>query len=246
MFKITSKKAPAVSPKRKEELLLFQSENNFRVKDLTLLNNALTHSSYANESKVSDTKDNERLEFLGDSVLSISVSDWLYMNLSFNEGEYTKIRSAVVSEDSLAKVAEKLQLDKYLLIGRGEELTGGRHKKAILADCTEAVFAAIYLDNGMDYARKFILDLLLPEIKKVSENKVTGDYKTLLQEYVQKKYKTVPVYSLVSSAGPEHNPVFMYKVEFNNKVFGPEKGHNKKEAEQAVARLACMQIGLKS
>lgn len=244
-MKITfKKKAPDISPERMKELLLFQNSCNLKYKDISLLNNALIHSSYANECKKEQIADNERLEFLGDSVLSISVSTWLYNNLNVDEGECTRIRSIVVSEDSLYKVAEKLQLDKYILIGKGEEQTGGRHKKAILADCTEAIFASIYLDKGFEEACKFILTYLIPEIEEVLSNRNRKDYKTLLQEYVQKRYKKVPVYTLVKSTGPEHEQTFYYSVEFHGTTYGPLAGHNKKDAEQSVAKLACEKLGL--
>lgn len=237
-------KAPEISPERMKELLLFQNKLNLKYKNIGLLNNALIHSSFANEAKNSLIKDNERLEFLGDSVLSISVSTWLYNNLNVDEGECTRIRSIVVSEDSLFKVAEQLELDKYILIGKGEEQTGGRHKKAILADCTEAVFASIYLDKGFLEASDFILKYLVPLIEEVLANKNKKDYKTLLQEYVQKRYKKVPEYKLIKTVGPEHEQTFFYTVEFHDQTFGPLEGHNKKDAEQNVAKLACTKLGL--
>lgn len=237
-------KAPNISPERMKELLLFESNNNLKYKDISLLNNALIHSSYANEAKNPAIKDNERLEFLGDSVLSITISTWLYNNLNVDEGECTRIRSMVVSEDGLYTVAKKLQLDNYILIGKGEEQTGGRHKKAILADCTEAVFASIYLDKGFEVASSFILKQFIPLLEEVNANKNKKDYKTLLQEYVQKHYKKVPVYTLTKTTGPEHNQTFFYQVEFHSNKFGPMSGHNKKDAEQSVAKLACQELGL--
>ena len=228
MFKVIATRAPEISDKRMKELLLFQKENNLKFKDISLLNNAFTHSSYANEAKDPKIIDNERLEFLGDSVLSLTISKWLYENMNANEGECTRVRSFVVSEDALSKVAAKLKLDRYILMGKGEEQTGGRHKKAILADCTEAVFAAIFIDKGFETAREFILSMLMDEIKLVLENRHHKDYKTMLQEFVQKKYKIVPVYTLIKTEGPEHNQNFYYTVEFNKKLFGPACGHNKK------------------
>ena len=236
-------KAPFISEDRRKELLLFQERNGLSFSDITLLHNAFIHSSYANESKSADVKDNERLEFLGDSVLSLVISDWLYRNLSVNEGECTRIRSLVVSEDALHEVAVKLGLDNLLLIGHGEEITGGRSKKAILADCTEALFAAVYLDMGIDAARKLILSNLLPLLENAVENHYRKDYKTELQEYVQKRFKKVPVYTLTGSKGPEHDQTFYYTVTVNNKTYGPAEGHNRKDAEQNVAKLALQEIG---
>ncbi len=244
MFRVIANGAPEISDKRMKELLFFQKKNNLKFRNITLLENALIHSSYANEAKDSGITDNERLEFLGDSVLSLTISKWLYENMNVNEGECTRIRSFVVSEEALSKVAAKMDLDKYILMGKGEEQTGGRHKKAILADCTEAVFAAIFLDRGFAAAREFIISQLMDEIQLVLENRHHKDYKTMLQEYVQKKYKIVPTYTLVKAEGPEHNQSFFYTVSFNNKTFGPECGHNKKDAEQNVAQSACKTLNL--
>ena len=224
--------------------MLFQTANGLDFSDISLLDNAFIHSSYANEVRQHNIADNERLEFLGDSVLSVVVSEWLYMNLKGDEGECTRVRSLVVSEDALYEVAIKLGLDKLLVMGRGEELSGGRKKKAILADCTEALFAAVFLDKGFETVKAFILRVLVPIIGKVIDNSYRKDYKTMLQEYIQKKYKKVPTYSLVGSRGPEHDQVFSYCVIVQGKTYGPAEGHNKKDAEQNVAKLALEQLGV--
>ncbi|MDD3163499.1 MAG: ribonuclease III [Sphaerochaetaceae bacterium] len=239
----TEPKAPCISEQRMEELLLFEKISKLHFDDISLLDTALTHSSYANENKSLNVSDNERLEFLGDSVLSISVSDYLYRTFHCNEGEYTRIRSFVVSEDALAAIAKDLSVDNFILVGRGEESTGGRDKKAILADCMEAIFAACYLDKGFEAVKEFILSLLVPEIHRVIENKHKKDYKTLLQEYVQKKFKTIPTYTLIKSDGPDHDQKFYFKVAFHNQTFGPMEGHSKKDAEQNVAKHAWEQLG---
>ena len=236
-------KAPFISETRKGELYLFQKLNGLHFDDISLLETALTHSSYANENKGQNVSDNERLEFLGDSVLGVSVSDYLYKNYLCDEGEYTRIRSFVVSEDALASLAKTLTVDNYILIGKGEECTGGRDKKAILADCMEAIFAAYYLDQGFEAAKDFILSLLIPAIHSVVKNKHKKDYKTLLQEYVQKKFKTIPTYTLIKSDGPDHDQKFYFKVAFHNQTFGPMEGHSKKDAEQNVAKHAWEQLG---
>ncbi|MCQ2398205.1 MAG: ribonuclease III [Sphaerochaetaceae bacterium] len=236
-------KAPAIPEERLRELLSFQKSAGLNFRDISILHNAFVHSSYANEAKNSQVRDNERLEFLGDSVLQLVISDWLYTNLCLNEGDYTRIRSFVVNEDSLSNVAENLHLDRYILIGKGEEMSGGRHKKAILADCTEAVFAAVYLDRDYITARDFILKNLSSEINDVISNRHKKDYKTLLQEYVQKKYKKVPEYTLIRTSGPDHDQQFYFNVTFNGRTFGPVGGHNKKDAEQAVAKLAWQKLG---
>lgn len=240
-----SEKAPELSEERKQELFVFIKNAGISFNNLQLLNNAFIHSSFANESKCSDITDNERLEFLGDSVLQLVISDWLFSNLHLNEGEYTKIRSFVVSEDSLGEVAEVLEINKYILVGKGEESSGGRHKKPILADCVEAVFASIYLDQGYNAAKEFILKLLVPHLDDVVKNKHHRDFKTELQEFSQKHYKRVPDYILERVTGPDHNQEFYYKVIVNNRSFGPACGKNKKEAEQNVAKLAWAELGLR-
>lgn len=236
--------APRISEKRKGELLLFQRISGLLFNDLNLLENALTHSSYAHESHPVQVSDNERLEFLGDSVLSLSVSEYLYRTYNMSEGEYTRIRSFVVSEDSLAEVAKRLTVDNYILIGRGEELSGGREKKAILADCMEAVFGAYFLDRGYDEAKRFILSLLIPSIERMKDDPMRKDYKTTLQEYVQKRFKTIPHYTMTGSEGPEHDQEFSFTVSFQKQVFGPCTGHSKKDAEQNAAKLALERLGL--
>lgn len=236
--------APVLSENRKRELFSFQAKVGLSFNDINLLNNAFIHSSYANEVR-NGVSDNERLEFLGDSVLSVSVSEWLYRNLEGDEGECSRVRSFVVSEEALYEVAIALGLDKLMVMGHGEELTGGRHKKAILADCTEAVIASIFLDKGFDEARSFVLREIVPIIEKVLENRYRKDYKTLLQVHVQKKWKIVPTYTLVSAMGPEHDQVFYMTVSFHGQTFGPANGKTKKDAEQNVAKIALDELGVK-
>ena len=236
--------APVLSENRKRELFSFQAKVGLSFNDINLLNNAFIHSSYANEVRNGVT-DNERLEFLGDSVLSVSVSEWLYRNLDGDEGECSRVRSFVISEEALYEVAITLGLDKLMLMGHGEELTGGRHKKAILADCTEAVIASVFLDKGFDEARSFVLREIVPIIEKVLENRYRKDYKTLLQVHVQKKWKIVPTYTLVSAMGPEHDQVFYMTVSFHGQTFGPANGKTKKDAEQNVAKIALDELGVK-
>jgi ribonuclease-3 len=230
--------APAISESRERELLLFCQKNNFICKDLTLLNLAFTHRSFANETSES-VDNNERLEFLGDSVLGVIVADWLFRNLpAKHEGDFSKIKSVVVSEDSLAMVARKLELSQYLLIGKGEEYSGGREKKALLADCLEALFAANYLDSGFEVAKEFVMKQLEPQIQAVLKYDYHRDYKTSLQEYMQKRWRKCPTYTLVKKTGPEHDFTFFVEVKVNELTFGPAQGRNKKEAEQSAAKLA--------
>lgn len=231
-------KAPEVSLERKKELLLFCKLANIKFKDLELLNLAFCHRSYTNESS-EDIDNNERLEFLGDSVLGLSISSWLFTHLpNLDEGDFSRIKSFVVSEDSLAVVAKTLRVDNFILIGKGEEFSGGRNKKALLADCMEAIFGAYYLDAGFVAASNLIEHLLEGEINRVLTNKHKKDYKTLLQEYVQKRYKNYPKYEVVKKTGPEHDNTFWVQVSVNRRTYGPAKGNNKKEGEQAAAQIA--------
>src|SRR5690554_1434903 len=158
-------KAPIISSERKKELSLFQKLASIKFKDTSLLNLAFCHRSFANESPT-DVDNNERLEFLGDSVLGLIVADWLFTHLpESDEGEFSRIKSVVVSEDSLASIAKRLRVDNFILIGKGEEFSGGRNKKALLADCMEAIFGAYYLDSGFKAVKELIQRLLRPEIK---------------------------------------------------------------------------------
>ena len=235
-------RAPAISSDRERELLVFIRESHIIISNLELLNLAFTHRSYANEtSEMVDN--NERLEFLGDSVLGMCVADWLFRNLPAKaEGDFSKIKSVVVSEDSLAMIARKLHVDKYLLIGKGEENTGGTDKKALLADCMEALFAACYLDSGFEAAKSFVMRYLEQQIRAVLDDDYHRDYKTSLQEYMQKRWRKVPSYTLVKKTGPEHDYTFFVEVDVNGKVFGPASGVNKKQAEQMAAKLAYDQL----
>ena len=233
---------PNIDLDRKHELLLFEKNVGIRFRKINLLNLAFSHRSYSNEHQTF-IENNEKLEFLGDSVLGMVVSEYLYTKLiDMDEGDFARIKSFVVSEDSLSEIAKKLKIDNFILIGKGEEYSGGRNKKAILADCLEAIIGAYYLDSGLKAAKIFILDSLIPEINKVLANKHKKDYKTLLQEFVQKKFKTYPKYIVVNNTGPDHDKVFWIDVEVNGHTYGPGKGRNKKEAEQHAAGLAYKNI----
>jgi ribonuclease-3 len=226
------------SQERKKELQLFERHAGIRFKELESLNQAFTHRSYANE--YSETSpNNERLEFLGDSVLGMVVSEYLYETLPDQpEGELARIKSFVVSEASLSEISKRLRVDNFILIGKGEEYSGGRSKKAILADSLEAIIGAYYLDSGFMPARKFVHRILIPEINKVLEDKHAKDYKTLLQELVQKRMRTYPRYKVVQKTGPDHDRTFTIDVHIGDKSYGSGRGKNKKEAEQEAARIA--------
>jgi ribonuclease III len=239
LFKQKKRNHPvALNPERKKELQLFEKQARIRFRRLEFLNHAFTHRSYAHEAGESG-ENNERLEFLGDSVLGLVVAEYVYATLPDQpEGELARIKSFVVSEASLSEIARGLRVDNFILIGKGEEYSGGRSKKTILADCLEAIIGAYYLDSGFDAAERFVHDMLIPEINKVLENRHAKDYKTLLQEHVQKRLKTYPRYRIVQKTGPDHDKTFWIEVHVGDRSFGAGKGKNKKEAEQEAARLA--------
>ena len=222
--------------KRKEQLNLFCKKVKIRFKDLELLDLAFHHRSITNEKK--HVKNNERLEFLGDSVLGIVTAAYLYKSFENSpEGDLAKIKSAVVSEKSLAPIAIELEIDKLLVLGKGEEATGGRTKPAILADCMEAIIGAYYLDSGYKNAEKYVLEFIIPQIDRAVSDGIK-DYKTQLQELYQKKTKKVPVYKLVEKTGPAHDQTFVVTVNLGEKLFGPAHAKTKKDAEQAAAKIA--------
>ena len=231
-------RTPEVKPERKKELQLFEKHAGIRFRNLEFLNLAFCHRSYTNESS-DDIDNNEKLEFLGDSVLGLVVAEYLFLQLPDKaEGDLARVKSFVVSEDSLEGIAKSLKIDNYILIGKGEEYSGGRNKKALLADAMEAIIGAYFLDSGFKNSKDFILRYLVPEINKVLENRHKKDYKTLLQEFVQKNFKTYPKYNLVRKTGPDHSKRFWMEVKVHDQTFGPADGRNKKEAEQNAAAIA--------
>ncbi|NLL99940.1 MAG: ribonuclease III [Treponema sp.] len=227
-----------MSASRKKLLLDFQKNNNLNFKDISLLDLAFTHRSVVNENSFLH-ENNERVEFLGDAVLEMVTAAYLYEKYKTeSEGDLAKIKSAVVSEASLADIGLKLGVDKCLLLGKGEENTGGRKKKAILADCVEAIIGAYYLDSGYKATEKFILLWMIAVVEGFKQNPALKDYKTQLQELCQKQFKVCPKYQMIKKSGPDHNRTFWMSVDINGTVFGPAKGKNKKEAEQSVAKIA--------
>ena len=219
--------------KRKDEKLLGITMNN-----LDLLNTALTHTSFAHESKEQPRPvHNERIEFLGDSVLSIIVSTYMYKHFpKLNEGELTKFRAHIVCETSLAQYAHKISLGKYLRLGKGEASSGGRERASILADAFESVLGAYYIDQGLAAAEKFLLGLMKTELDFICEHGIYSDYKTRLQEIVQRDGDVEISYELIDSS--EHNKSFTTVVSVAGKVVGKGVGHSKKESEQHAAKSA--------
>ena len=216
---------------------------DYKFNNISLLKNALVHSSYANEVR-GNTHSNERLEFLGDSVLSIIVSDHLFSKYpQMPEGELTKLRATLVCEKSLCVFARELGLGKYLLLGKGEDKSGGRERDSILADAFEAVLAAIYIDGGMDVAKKHIFNTVLRDLEHHGEEDSFKDYKTLLQEIIQRNPEETVSYVLVDEQGPDHDKFFTVAVYLNSNVIGQGSGKSKKQAEQMAACQALKLMG---
>jgi len=206
---------------------------NFTNKELLIV--ATTHSSYANQKK--KVEFNERLEFLGDSVLQLIISEYLYLRFTQKpEGFLTKIRSLIVCENSLSEIASGWDLGKYMNMSKGEEITGGRNRVSILADCVEAVIAAVYLDKGIDYSRTFILDNFKVIIEKAIGNEIVLDYKTKLQEIFQQNGEVNIRYELIKFEGPPHRREFFVNLIINDVIKGSGRGFSKKEAEQNAAK----------
>ena len=212
---------------------------NYTFRNSELLQEALNHSSYANEHRSAHLHSNERLEFLGDSVLGFVTAEFLFLrHPEAPEGDLTRIRAALVCEQSLYEVAQWLDLGQYLKLGRGEEAGGGRERTSILADAVEAVFAAVYLDGGIDAARELIHRCLLDVQRESVVEERRRDYKTALQELVQRQADQVLTYRMAGEQGPDHAKTFRAEVLLNGAVIGAGDGHSKKEAEQAAAKAA--------
>ena len=213
----------------------------YRFRNITLLQNALTHSSYANERWHNSLLSNERLEFLGDSVLGMLVAEYLYRNFPDRpEGELTRMRADMVCETTLAAAANRIGLGDHLLLGHGEEQGGGRSRDSILADAVESVIAACFLDGGLDAALNFVRQFILVEVPVNKLHNV--DYKTQLQELVQQKKNQVLSYVLVGESGPDHDKQFDVEVSLNGAIVGYGRGSSKKRAEQDAARAAIKKL----
>lgn len=216
------------------------SKLNITPKDMKLYQTAFSHSSYANEHK--EKQDYERLEFLGDAVVDLVVADYLYSNKNISEGEMTKVRSSYVCENALAVYSNDLNLSKYIKVGIGEEQSGGKHRKAIIADIFEALMAAIYLDLGYATARKTILNIIVPYIENPNVN-FFSDYKSALQEYVQTTQKSLS-YEIISEEGPAHDKTYTIGVKIDNILYGTGTASSKKEAEQEAAKAVLEKLAV--
>ena len=226
------------SAARKGELLALAQRLGVTFHDIGLLHTALIHTSYANEAQ-GRVAHNERLESLGDAVLELASSTYLYTHFpTLPEGELTKTRASIVCSAALAKIAARLGLGEYLLLGHGEEMSGGRARTTNLEDAFEAVLGAIYLDQGWETARDYALRQLAPEFDQVRHGENLQDYKTLLQELVQKTPGSTIAYELLEATGPDHAKHYRYAVVIDGKTCGEGEGSSKKEAEQQAARMA--------
>lgn len=226
-----------------EELVMLEKKLEYSFRDRDIIIQALVHSSFANEKGQKDIISYERLEFLGDAILQLIISEYLFTKYpDFPEGELTKFRSRIVCEATLVDCAKALDLGEYMYFGRGEELTGGRERASILADCFESVVAAIYLDGGMSSAQTFVLRIMETKIIDAVTGKIFIDYKTRLQEVIQAQKITQIRYVVLDEQGPDHSKTFQMNVIINDQVVGTGSGRSKKEAEQLAAKMALGRI----
>jgi len=228
-----------------KNLLDLEHKLNYYFNDRNLLKNALLHKSLGNERKEYKNQNNERLELLGDAVLDLIVAEYLYKNYkSASEGTIAKLKAMIVSEPILAKISRQIGVGKFLMLSRGEVISGGRNRESILADSFEAILGAVYIDSNLDEARVFALSHIKQYIDHIEENEDILDFKSILQEYVQKEFRTVPTYELVAERGPDHMKEFEIQVIVGNYK---EKAvaRNKKKAEQLSAKALCIKLGVK-
>ena len=215
----------------------FEDVISYKFNNKSLLETALTHSSFVNENRKYASEDYQRLEFLGDSVLGFLTAEYLYSKENITEGIMTRMRSELVSEKALYEVAKAIDLGKYIRIGKGEEHMGGRERPSVLSDIVESVIAAIYLDSGMDAAKNFVMRFVLNDVHMASAE-VSDDYKSALQELIQHDPSNILSYELIEEKGPDHSKTFTFAALLNGEVVGTGSGSTKKSAEQAAARNA--------
>lgn len=231
--------------KRKTEINTkeFEQATGLKFNDQELLKRSLTHRSFLNEGNAEGLKNNERLEFLGDAVLELVITEHLFKEYTDHpEGDLTSFRAAVVRTDSLAKASKKLGIGEFLLMSKGEEMTGGREKDYLLANAFEAVTGALYLDQGYDVVKDFLHKNLVPQISTIVKYRLDVDSKTKLQEKTQNIFKTTPSYKVIKEEGPDHEKMFTVKVLINRKIYGEGEGNTKQRAEEAAAAQALRKI----
>lgn len=229
-------------PQHNTNLEKFQNRIGYRFHDINMLKNALTHSSYANEIKTKKVSNNERLEFLGDAVLELTTSDYIYRNNQMSEGEMSRLRASIVCEPTLALCARSFGLEKYIMLGKGEELTGGRERDSIISDACEALIGSIYMDGGFANAKEFIGKFILNDLEN---KKLFYDSKTILQEVVQAHGLDVE-YEQISESGPEHDKTFVVSAKCSDWFEVQANGHTKKAAQQKAAYEALLLLKKKN
>ncbi|MDD3419532.1 MAG: ribonuclease III [Candidatus Gastranaerophilales bacterium] len=233
------------SDEREKDLKLFLKEQRLKCSNLVLLDMALTHSSYINENRLEADSDYERLEFLGDAVLKLIISDYLFNIFpEYDEGRLSKIRSIIVSDTVLASFARKIGLQDYIQVGPAEEKQGGRLRESTLACAFEAVLGALYLDGRLENLYSFLIDLASREVEFIDKNDVFYNPKAILQEFTQEKYKILPIYETVLESGPAHDKTFVVQVMVKDQKVGQGQGKTKKEAQQKAAYDAIEKLGL--
>jgi ribonuclease III len=228
-----------MNEQRMQRLRELEERLGYRFGDIGLLENALTHRSFVNENPALPSKDNERLEFLGDAVLELTITDMLMRKFpDAAEGQLSKLRASVVNEQPLAELARRFRLGEFLLLGRGEETSGGRMKPSLLANAFESMIAALFLDSGFDRTAAFIESFFAPLIDQGGTTPVYRDYKTAVQEVCQIRFRDVPRYVLISEIGPDHDKRFETSLVVGERIIATGTGRNKKEAEQQAAKTA--------
>jgi len=228
---------------RTEKLKDFEKSISYTFNDISLLDNALTHRSYVNEKQEFLYKDNERFEFLGDAVLELCISDILMKKFpDYSEGQLSKLRASLVNEQALSELAKNFQLGDFLLLGKGEESSGGRNKSSILSNTFEALMAAIYLDSGYEKTYRLISNLFRALIENGFDQTIYRDYKTYVQEISQNKFKVIPEYVLIHQYGPDHDKIFEIELVIPNILKTTGTGKNKKDAEQKAAKKAIEEL----
>jgi ribonuclease-3 len=232
-----------IKPDRRKELRKLEDALHVRFRRLQLLEEALSHSSFVNELSEPGHPHNEKLEFLGDAVLELVISHELFGSYpSYYEGELTKLRAAVVSKPTLARIAKEMHIGTYMRLGKGEELGGGRKRNSLLADALEAIIGAVYLDRGLKAAREFVIRHFSEEIERLNHDRHKMDFKSILQEITQSRFQTLPRYTVVSEVGPPHDRIYEVLLRINDEPYGTGRGRNKKEAQQDAARIALKKL----
>jgi ribonuclease-3 len=230
---------PHIFEDRIEHLSFLEDILSYKFTTISLLHQALTHRSFVNENQDLNYSDNERLEFLGDAVLELCITDILVRRFPrYTEGQLSKLRASIVNEQPLARVAELFDVGKFLLLGKGEEASGGRHKSSLLSNTFEALIAAVYLDGGFEKAYDFVENVFTSFIDEWTEDRFYRDYKTSLQELSQSRYKVIPRYTLLHEYGPDHDKIFQVKLTVADRISATGIGRSKKEAEQNAAKKA--------